>query len=83
MNITLTPEHEEFVRQKLQGGHYNTVEELLIQAFQLLEEWDDPNGPLIPAQQQELDRRLDRLEQNPTAGTPWETLKARLLNHPA
>ena len=83
MNITLTPEHEEFVRQKLQGGRYDTVEELLVQAFQLLEEWDDPDSPLTLAQQQELDRRLDRLEQNPIAGIPWETLKARLLNHPA
>ena len=83
MNITLTPEHEELVRQKLQGGRYDTVEELLVQAFQLLEEWDDPDSPLTLAQQQELDRRLDRLEQSPTAGTPWETLKASLLNHPA
>ncbi len=84
MNITLTPEHEKFVREKLQDGHYKTIEELLVQAFHLLEEWDDlsPDAPLTANQQQELDRRLDRHEQNPTTGTTWEALKSRLLSNP-
>jgi putative addiction module component (TIGR02574 family) len=29
-------------------------------------------------QQQELDRRLDRYRQDPTAGSSWETVKQRL-----
>lgn len=33
---------------------------------------------LDPAQQQELDRRLDRYRQDPTAGSTWETVKQRL-----
>ena len=33
---------------------------------------------LDPAQQQELDRRLDRHRQDPTAGSSWETVKQRL-----
>jgi putative addiction module component (TIGR02574 family) len=33
---------------------------------------------LDPAQQQELDRRLDRYRQDPTAGSSWETVKQRL-----
>jgi putative addiction module component (TIGR02574 family) len=33
---------------------------------------------LDPAQQQELDRRLDRHRQDPTAGSNWETVKQRL-----
>jgi putative addiction module component (TIGR02574 family) len=33
---------------------------------------------LDPAQQQELDRRLDRHRQDPTAGSTWETVKQRL-----
>jgi putative addiction module component (TIGR02574 family) len=33
---------------------------------------------LDPAQQQELDRRLDRHRQDPTAGFSWETVKQRL-----
>jgi putative addiction module component (TIGR02574 family) len=33
---------------------------------------------LDPVQQQELDRRLDRHRQDPTAGSSWETVKQRL-----
>ena len=33
---------------------------------------------LDPAQQQELDRRLDRHRQDTTAGSTWETVKQRL-----
>ena len=51
-----------------------------MQAFQLLEEWDKTEEPLTAAQQQELDRRLDRYEQDPTTGTSWETLRSRLLS---
>jgi putative addiction module component (TIGR02574 family) len=33
---------------------------------------------LNSGQQQELDRRLDRHRQDPTAGSTWETVKQRL-----
>jgi putative addiction module component (TIGR02574 family) len=33
---------------------------------------------LDSAQQQELDRRIDRYRQDPTAGATWETVKQRL-----
>jgi putative addiction module component (TIGR02574 family) len=34
--------------------------------------------PLTDAQCQELDRRLDRYHQDPTAGSSWEEVKQRL-----
>ncbi len=34
---------------------------------------------LTDAQRQELDRRLDAYEANPTAGIPWSDLKSQLL----
>ena len=33
---------------------------------------------LADAQRDELDRRIDRLEQSPDEGTEWMTLKARI-----
>ena len=33
---------------------------------------------LDPAQQQELDRRLEQHRQDPNAGSTWETVKQRL-----
>ncbi|NJK73996.1 MAG: type II toxin-antitoxin system ParD family antitoxin [Oscillatoriales cyanobacterium RU_3_3] len=38
MNITLTPEQEKYVRSQLEGGKYNSVEQLISKALQLLEE---------------------------------------------
>jgi antitoxin ParD1/3/4 len=38
MNITLTPEQEQYVRSQLEGGKYNSVEQLISKALQLLEE---------------------------------------------
>ena len=34
--------------------------------------------PLTDAQQQELDRRLERYQQDPTFGSIWEDVKQRL-----
>lgn len=34
--------------------------------------------PLTNAQKQELDRRLEQYQQNPTAGSTWEEIKQRL-----
>jgi putative addiction module component (TIGR02574 family) len=82
MNITLTPEQEQFIHRKLQSGQYRDIQDILGQAFQLLDELDkDPI--LTPSQQQELDRRLDRYEQDPTIGIQWEDLKSSLLSRPA
>jgi putative addiction module component (TIGR02574 family) len=46
--------------------------------------WDsivDENAvlPLTTEQRDELDRRLEAIEQSPNAGTSWETIKRRLL----
>ena len=34
--------------------------------------------PLTEVQQQELDRRLERYQQNPAVGSTWEEVKQRL-----
>jgi len=41
MNITLTPEQAQLVQTKLQSGRYSTLEDLLAQAFLLLDEWEE------------------------------------------
>jgi Uncharacterised protein family (UPF0156). len=38
MNITLTTEQEKYVQSQLEEGKYNSVEQLISQALQLLEE---------------------------------------------
>ncbi|MBD2776021.1 ribbon-helix-helix domain-containing protein [Iningainema tapete] len=40
MSITLKPEQENFIQAKLQTGKYQTADEVILEAFQLLEERD-------------------------------------------
>ena len=40
MTITLKPEQEKFIQEKLKSGRYQTVDEVVIEAFRLLEERD-------------------------------------------
>jgi antitoxin ParD1/3/4 len=39
MTISLRPEHEQFIQTQLASGRYANVDEVLAQAFQLLETW--------------------------------------------
>jgi antitoxin ParD1/3/4 len=41
MNITLTPEQSQMVQQKLQSSRYQNLDDLLLQAFQLLDDWEE------------------------------------------
>ena len=40
---------------------------------------DSPALSLTPEQKTELDRRLDALEAEPQAGTPWAVVRERIL----
>ena len=63
MNITLTAEHADFVQTKLQSGKCVTVDQLLMEAFNLLEErdrdyvqWVEETRVKIDAAAESLDR---------------------------
>jgi antitoxin ParD1/3/4 len=40
MNVTLTPEMEEFVKQKIELGKYESSGDVVIQALMMMEEWE-------------------------------------------
>ena len=40
MNVSLTPQLEEFVKTKVQGGRYQTASEVVREALRLMEERD-------------------------------------------
>lgn len=43
---------------------------------------DDPSQvPLTAAQREELDRRLDEIEQGDDAGIPWDEVLTRIRKH--
>lgn len=44
MNINLTPEQEQLVKDELKSGHFRTVEEVIAKALQALREKERPSG---------------------------------------
>lgn len=40
MNINLKPQQEQFLREKLDSGKYGSIDEVIAEAFRLLEERD-------------------------------------------
>jgi antitoxin ParD1/3/4 len=62
MNVSLTPELEQFVASKVASGRYNSASEVMREALRLLEERDQARGAQIAAFNQELGQRLEALE---------------------
>ncbi len=62
MNVSLTPELEKFVGNKVESGRYNSASEVVREALRLLEEHDQARGAQMAAFNQELGRRLDSLD---------------------
>ena len=62
MNISLTPELEQFVATKVESGRYNSASEVVREALRLLEEQDQARRARIADFNQELDHRLTSLD---------------------
>jgi antitoxin ParD1/3/4 len=66
MNVSLTPELEEFVSAKVQSGRYNSASEVVREALRLLEEHDDARAVQLAEFNGELGRRLAALDRGET-----------------
>ena len=62
MNVSLTPELEEFVNAKVQSGRYNSASEVVREALRLLEEHDEIRATQLAELNAELGRRLASLD---------------------
>jgi antitoxin ParD1/3/4 len=62
MNVSLTPELEEFVNCKVGSGRYNSASEVVREALRLLEEHDQARSAQIAAFNKELGHRLASLD---------------------
>jgi len=81
MNVSLTPELEEFVSAKVESGRYNSASEVVREALRLLEEHDQARAAQIAEFNQELGRRLASLDRGETVN-PAEA-RARLQRRSA
>jgi antitoxin ParD1/3/4 len=62
MNVSLTPELDEFVAAKVESGRYNSASEVVREALRLLEEHDRARSAQIDVFNQELGARLASLD---------------------
>ena len=62
MNVSLTPELEEFVNAKVNSGRYRSPSDVVKDALRLLEEHEQLRTDRLAAFDQELERRLDELD---------------------
>lgn len=62
MNVSLTPELEQFVQTKVQSGRYNSASEVVREALRLLEDHEKARAAQLAEFNQELGRRLASLD---------------------
>jgi len=62
MNVSLTPELDQFVAGKVESGRYTSASEVVREALRLLEEHDRARASQIAAFNQELGARLAALD---------------------
>ncbi len=62
MNVSLTPELEQFVQSKVENGRYNSASEVVREALRLLEEHEKMRTTQLAEFNKELGRRLASLD---------------------
>ena len=68
MNVSLTPELEQFVSAKVESGRYNSASEVVREALRLLEDYDAARTAQLAEFNGELGRRLASLDRGEIVG---------------
>ncbi|MGB9147463.1 MAG: type II toxin-antitoxin system ParD family antitoxin [Acidobacteriaceae bacterium] len=82
MNVSLTPELEKFVQDKVESGRYTSASEVVREALRLMEKRDlrlAEREEALKAFQAELDRRIAELDRG--EGIPADEVFAELRAH--
>ncbi len=76
MNISLTPELEQMVDDKVKSGRYASASEVIREGLRLLEEQDEVKHLRIAEVRRKIDRGIDQLDRG--LGIPGPKARARL-----
>ena len=68
MNVSLTPELEEFVSAKVESGRYTSASEVVREALRLLEEKELTRAQQLDAFEKEITARMKSLDRNRHVG---------------
>lgn len=72
MNINLTPQLEELVRQKVSSGLYNSASEVVREALRLMEAQDQLHAVKVERLRQDIREGLDS-----GPATPWDVAEMK------
>jgi antitoxin ParD1/3/4 len=62
MNVSLTPELEQLVAEKVESGRYASASEVIREALRLLEEQDQMKQQRLAQVREKIDRGLQQLD---------------------
>lgn len=77
MNVSLTPQLESFVKQKVSTGMYNSVSEVIREALRLLEEKEVLKAMKLEALKADIQDGIDSLDSGQGKPLDIESIKAR------
>ena len=69
MNVSLTPELELFVKEKVRAGHYQTADEVINSALSVLQQQETLSAEDVADLREEIALGIGQLEQGQSA--PW------------
>jgi len=76
MNVSLTPELEALVAQKVESGRYTSASEVIREALRLLEEQDQIRQKRLAEVGRKIDKGLAQLDRG--EGIPGDVARSRL-----
>lgn len=77
MNVSLTPQLESYLKQKVAGGMYSSVSEVIREALRLLEERDALQSMKLEALRQDINQGLTSLDNDEGKPLDIEAIKAK------
>jgi antitoxin ParD1/3/4 len=77
MNVSLTPQLEIYVKQKVASGMYNSVSEVMREALRLLEERDALKSIKLEALRRDVQDGLDELDRGQATPLAMDAIKAK------
>lgn len=77
MNVSLTPQLESFVKQKVSTGMYNSVSEVIREALRLLEEKEALKALKLETLKADIQNGIDSLDGGQGKPLDIESIKAR------
>ena len=78
MNVSLTPELERFVQEKVASGRYNSASEVVRESLRLLEEWDRIKVNRYEALKRDIAVGLKQIEEGKVKPFDPEKIKERV-----